>query len=343
MTAGLRPVEIIGGGLAGLALGIGLRRAGVPVTVFEAGDYPRHRVCGEFIAGLPAATIERLGIGSVFEGALRHTGVHWFEGDRTAGEMRLPSPAIGISRFALDARLAALFVAHGGELVTAHRVTGEIEGAGRVQAAGRRRSIDSRWVGLKAHVRNLSLTADLEVHMGKGAYVGLARVEDGWIDVCGLFRRCGVLKGDSPDGLADTLRSRGLSALAARVGGAEFRPGSTSAVAGFVFDNRIKRSSGVILGDNCAMIPPFTGHGMAMAFIGAELTLGPLMDWAAHGVSWEETSARVHMVLQREFHLRLRCAALLHPLLLDRRGQACLGALARAGLLPMRLLYRLLH
>ena len=57
-----RLIEIIGGGLAGLSLGIALRRAGVPVALHEAGAYPRHRVCGEFIAGLEGSTIERLGL-----------------------------------------------------------------------------------------------------------------------------------------------------------------------------------------------------------------------------------------------------------------------------------------
>ena len=52
-------IEIVGGGLAGLSLGVALRREGVPVTLFEAGDYPRHRVCGEFIAGLAETTANR--------------------------------------------------------------------------------------------------------------------------------------------------------------------------------------------------------------------------------------------------------------------------------------------
>jgi len=44
----LRPITIVGGGLAGLMLGNGLRQQGIPVTVWEAGHYPRHRVCGLF-------------------------------------------------------------------------------------------------------------------------------------------------------------------------------------------------------------------------------------------------------------------------------------------------------
>jgi 2-polyprenyl-6-methoxyphenol hydroxylase-like FAD-dependent oxidoreductase len=49
MATSTKPITIVGGGLAGLTLGIGLRRRGVPTTLWEAGHYPRHRVCGEFI------------------------------------------------------------------------------------------------------------------------------------------------------------------------------------------------------------------------------------------------------------------------------------------------------
>ena len=56
----LRTVEIIGGGLAGLSLGLGLRARGIPVRLIESGFYPRHRVCGEFITGLDEQTSSRL-------------------------------------------------------------------------------------------------------------------------------------------------------------------------------------------------------------------------------------------------------------------------------------------
>jgi flavin-dependent dehydrogenase len=112
----LQPIEIIGGGLAGLSLGLALRRHDVPVTLHEAGEYPRHRVCGEFIAGLADSTIERLGLGPELRGALQHADVAWSIGGRTPRIQRLPAPALALSRHALDARLAQRFVANGGKL-----------------------------------------------------------------------------------------------------------------------------------------------------------------------------------------------------------------------------------
>ena len=68
----MKEVTIVGGGLTGLSLGIALRRARVPVILHEAGQYPRHRVCGEFINGVGEETLARLGIADLFSGVLRH-------------------------------------------------------------------------------------------------------------------------------------------------------------------------------------------------------------------------------------------------------------------------------
>mgnify|MGYP001386703205 CR=1 FL=1 len=67
--ASLKPITIVGGGLAGLTLGIGLRRRGVPVAIWEAGHYPRHRVCGEFISGRGQETLTRLGLRELLDRA----------------------------------------------------------------------------------------------------------------------------------------------------------------------------------------------------------------------------------------------------------------------------------
>lgn len=338
-----RPVRIVGGGLAGLSLGIGLRRAGVPVEIFESGGYPRHRVCGEFVTGLDDAAIEALGIGSVFAGAGSHRTATWFLRGRPFWRLDLPAPARAISRYVLDARLAELFGDVGGHLHVHTRHAPPPVAPGWVGAGGRRLAGSSPWIGLKVHARDLPLVDDLELHLGDAAYVGLSAVEDGWINVCGLFRRRAGLRPDREHALAAYLGASGLGGVAERLAAAVVRPGSATAVAGLECAARAVTGQGIRLGDAGGMIPPFTGNGMAMAINGAALALDPLVAWARGAGSWEETARRVGKRLRQETRLRLASAAMLHPFVLHRPLQSLFAAAAQARLLPASLLYRALH
>ena len=337
-----REIEIVGGGLAGLTLGLALRRAGMPVTLFEAGLYPRHRVCGEFISGLGPDTIERLGLAPFLADAGRLTRVEWFAGGRPVQRQNLPAPALALSRHALDARLAAAFTAAGGMLRTGTRTNPVATPAGRVFATGRRRGV-SPWLGLKLHARGLPLTGELEFHLGRDAYVGLCPVEDGWVNVCGLVRRRPGLAADRTAVLPAYLTAAGLDGLASRLAAAEIRPESCSAVAGVSFDRVAPARDRINLGDAFAMIPPFTGDGMAMALQSAELALDPLLAWADGSATWPGTVQLVNDRLRRRFRRRLSVARLLHPFLLSPRRQPWLAGAVRSGCLPLRPIYHMLH
>ena len=103
-----KPVTIIGGGLAGLTLGIGLRQHGVPVSVQEAGDYPRHRVCGEFISGGGQVVLERLGLLADFQkaGAVYARTAMFVCGTARSPVRQMAIPALCLSRHKMDALLA---------------------------------------------------------------------------------------------------------------------------------------------------------------------------------------------------------------------------------------------
>lgn len=337
-----RRIEIIGGGLAGLSLGIALRRASVPVTVHEAGGYPRHRVCGEFITGLASSTIDRLGLQRALSGALRHREVAWSVGGRTPQIQRLPAPALGLSRHLLDDRLATMLVELGGELRTHSRIEDLASVAGRVYSTGRRRSKDSRWLGLKVHVRGLRLTRDLEMHLGDHCYVGLARIGDNAVNVCGLFRRR-PLRGQGVALLDEYLRAGGLGLLAERLESAAPDVESFCAVAALGFDRRTRSDSRICLGDASAMIPPFTGNGMAMAFQSAELALEPLVEFARGRADWAMTCRVINTALRRRFRMRLASADAFHPFLLRPSRQRWFAALGRTRLLPFGPLYATMH
>lgn len=335
-------IEIIGGGLAGLSLGLALRRAGVPVSLHEAGDYPRHRVCGEFITGLDESTVESLGLGPALEGALRHEEVAWSIAGVTSRIQRLPAAALGLSRFALDARLARMFVAAGGELLTRSRITDTANRPGRILATGRRRAREPRWIGLKIHVRDLPVRRDLEMHLGTHAYVGLSRVEDGSVNVCGFFRRRAVAA-QHADLLLGYCRAAGLGELAARLARARLEPETFCAVAALEFDRTFSARGRICVGDAGATIPPFTGNGMAMAFQSAETALGPLLAYVRGELDWTETCRVTSAALRERFRMRLASADALHPFLLAPRRQRWFAALSRARLVPFRTLYATLH
>ncbi|BET67988.1 hypothetical protein ASA1KI_29060 [Opitutales bacterium ASA1] len=336
----MRPIEIVGGGLAGLALGRALVARGVEVTLHEALDYPRHRVCGEFMCGLGSDVVETLGLEPILQGAVRHRTMAWFRREREVGRSRLPTAAIGLSRLAFDDRLASDFVAGGGRLRTRSRVGGREDAPGRVWATGRRAGA-GEWIGLKTHCRGLSTCADLDFHLSPGAYVGASKVEDDAVNVCGLFRRRSDVRAAADRVLVEYLRANGLSTFAGQVEATLVR-GAQAAVAALDFAHRHEEGR-VVLGDAFGMIPPFTGNGMAIALESAALALHPCLEYAQRGIDWDVVVREVELRLRRRFRHRLRLARLLQSVMTSGRGQACLALALRGGFLPFRLLFRQLH
>jgi menaquinone-9 beta-reductase len=329
-----RLISIGGGGLAGLSLGIALRQAGVPVVLHEAGVYPRHRVCGEFISGVSPAVLETLGIADLVKDASRHVSSAWYFRERRVYGTRLPS-ALGISRFTLDERLATRFRQLDGNLKEGSR-TQQRSGAGIVWCGGRK-PVKGSWIGLKCHVSGLNLNADLEMHLAANGYVGLAKIAEGKANVCGLFRRQPKLAGKGIETLERYLRAGGLEGIASRIFSAKVDEGSFLGVAGFGLGRASTKGDAVFtLGDAWGMIPPFTGNGMSMAFESAAIAVEPLRSWQRGRESWEQVLRRIQSRLTERFGRRMFWARLMHPFLTTAGGQAFFTLVARSGLLPFK-------
>jgi flavin-dependent dehydrogenase len=316
-----KPVQIAGGGLAGLTLGIALRQNEIPVAIFEAGNFPRHRVCGEFISGRGQATLARLGLTGLFStaGATLASSAAFFSEKKSTAPRALPASATCLSRFILDDVLAKKFRELGGQLFENRRFTGNFS-EGVVRASGRRAQTErtaAPWFGLKIHARNVALIADLEMHVSPHGYVGLCRLADGEVNVCGLFRkRAGENSGAQNP--RERLRGAAGSILNQRLAAADFDENSFCAVAGISLRPQSAAARDEIcIGDAITMIPPVTGNGMSLAFESAEIAAAPLAAWSRGEISWPAARQKIARACDEQFSARLRWANWLQHFLLS--------------------------
>lgn len=331
----LRTIEIVGGGIAGLSLGVALASRGEEVVLYEASSYPRHRLCGEFVNGVSASTLEELGIAGLFEQAREHRGMKWWIGGELVLDGELKKPVQALSRWAMDDWLKCRFVEAGGELREQARVQGE-GGAGRVWATGRIYDKDSSWMGLKMHFPDVELESGLEMHVGRGGYVGLTVVEDGRVNLCGLFEKRPGIGGKGRERIVRYLRACGLDELAGRVAGWPGDEKSFCGTSGVRFGKQLERErERLSLGDAERIIPPFTGNGMSMAFEAAEVAVGPLVDWSREERDWAGACDAVRDGLEKRFRKRVAVARWLQGALMDPLGKDLLGSLGRPGWLPV--------
>ena len=95
-------VIIIGGGLAGLCNAIHLSKEGMKVLLIEKNEYPKHKVCGEYISNEVLPYLKFLEINPFDFGAVKITN---FELSTTKNQVisaKLPLGGFGISRYQFD-------------------------------------------------------------------------------------------------------------------------------------------------------------------------------------------------------------------------------------------------
>src|SRR5437868_14706358 len=106
MPDGPRPydVAVVGGGPAGCSAAIHLAQRGARVVLFEARAYPHDKLCGGSLSPECSGLLDQLGLTP----ALRGLGpapieTVWLSApDGTTWGRRLPGPAPGVTRRALD-------------------------------------------------------------------------------------------------------------------------------------------------------------------------------------------------------------------------------------------------
>lgn len=205
-------IAILGGGLAGLAAARRLLELGQKPLIIESGNYPAHKVCGEFFSPTSVNLLQRWDVNLIPVHKIRlHTHLRQLAFD-------LPKSAGALSHVTLDPELARQVVDLGATLLTHTKVEAFIPGETMHQmtlssgvkvlakhvliAAGRLASSSGippamRYMGFKTHLTGIDLQASLEMFSFPGAYLGLAPIEDGKANLACLitlenYRKAGV-------------------------------------------------------------------------------------------------------------------------------------------------------
>jgi menaquinone-9 beta-reductase len=269
---------VAGGGPAGSATATIAARAGRRVLLLEKSKFPRHKVCGEFISAESVEILRTL-LGSAAPAVLGSapevsTAELYIAGERIA--VRLRSPAVSISRLALDQALwnaainagvvvrentAVRSMARSSEFVAICNGA-EFTATAVVNATGRWSELNdhtesSGRIGFKAHFAEAAPRAGVQLYFFDGGYCGIQAVSTGVINVCGM---------------AEKRMARDLEALLQRHPALYERSRGwqqiTEAVATYPLAFRAETpTTGLIInvGDAAAFVDPFIGDGISIA------------------------------------------------------------------------------
>jgi flavin-dependent dehydrogenase len=290
-------ITIVGGGLAGLTAAIHLSKIGLKVILIEKNEYPKHKVCGEYISNeiLPYFSWLSLNISELNPAQISKLDFSTSDGKMI--QCNLPLGGFGVSRFALDDFLYKKAIQNGCEIIKDivdtivfendiftistsdnRTITANIV----IGAFGKRSTIDqklkrnfvfkkSNWLAVKAHY-SISFPDDLVgLHNFDGGYCGVSKVENNAVNICYLtnytsfkkykniedFQNQVVTKNPHLKFIFDT--SKILFEAPLTISQVSFDKKNA-------IDNHI-----LMIGDTAGLIHPLCGNGMAMAIHSAKI------------------------------------------------------------------------
>jgi menaquinone-9 beta-reductase len=352
-------VLIVGGGPAGAAVACHLATAGWNVLLCERERQPRPKVCGEFLSASACAELAALGVPPDALGAAPISHVRLVHGSRQA-RAALPFAAVGLSRERLDEQLLARAgdcgahvrrgpsvrrLEHTGQAWRATLADGEaMEAPVVLLATGkhdlrthrRPRRPGSHVIGFKmrwrlADAQAAELAGHVELVWFDAGYAGLQPTEHGLANLClvitaAAFARLGRSWPRLLEHLASTAPHFGARLRGARP--AWPRPATIAGVPyGHVYRDDAGGAGLYRAGDQFAVIPSFTGEGVALALRTACL--------AALGIRAGQPPAAYHRAAGRDIRRLMRTARVLAQLTGSSLGRQCaLGLAHLPGALP---------
>ncbi|NHN31798.1 NAD(P)/FAD-dependent oxidoreductase [Paenibacillus agricola] len=344
-------VAVLGAGVAGSSLAKALADGGWDTVLIDQHQFPRHKVCGEFLSPESQSTLGKLGLLGAVESLHPQmiSGVRVIFSDGGTIEIPLPGDAYGVSRYVLDSAFHNVALKSGVQLQTATTVTSVYPKDGgytieakyggeqkliRAQAviaawgANRRaglpgyRSINSvrnTYIGVKSHFQGIAMEPVIELYVFPGGYLGISPIEDGVVNVAALMTRRAShdhkQNGDKTVlGMIGAAASRNPK-LYQKLSHAIPVHGTQAAVAPVDLDRKpVAWDMVPLVGDAALMIPPLCGDGMSIALRSAACCAAYAHSYLRGEISQARWQHEYTESIQREFYSPLRWGRFLHRL-----------------------------
>jgi len=327
-----KKIHIVGGGLSGLITALHLLKSGFEVIVFERNDYPKHKVCGEYISNEVLPYLNSLDIDPFNHGAIPLKKLHCSSARGKGVMTPLPLGGFGLSRYAFDLLLYKEVLLAGGrvlkeqvEQITYVSGNFEIETLSGNQfkadlvvgAQGKRSNLyialsrkfikqKSPWMAVKSHYKADFQQDLVGLHNFEGGYCGISNVEHGAVNVCYLakldsFYHYKDLKRYQEEVLCknehlDTFFEEAIPIFK--------KPLTISQVS---FDHKERVSNHVLMcGDSASLIHPLCGNGMAMAIMGARILSNCIVENRERGADRQQLEVAYIRQWEEEFKSRLQ-------------------------------------
>ncbi len=337
-------IVIIGGGLAGLTAAIHLALKGKKVTVIEKNNYPKHKVCGEYISNEVLPYLHTLGIYPKDHGVKRISNFLFSNHSGSSLEISLPLGGFGISRYAIDQLLfdrakevgviciqdLVIDLKYENEIFKVKTRKSVLEATYVIGAYGKRSGVDvtlsrkfikntSPWLAVKAHYK-ADFPEDLvALHNFDGGYCGLSKVETGAVNVCYLadyktFKKYKDLQSYQNEVLEKNKYLKDFFTTATPL---FKKPLTISQI--FFEDKTTIENHILMIGDSAGLIHPLCGNGMAMAIHSAKIASDCLLHHIYVGSSRRELELAYTAQWKSVFAKRMRNGAMIQKGLFNKR------------------------
>ncbi len=336
-------ISIIGGGLAGLSAAIDLLNRNYDVVVFEKNEYPKHKVCGEFISNevLPYLKALGLDIESLRPTNITKTVLSTHSGKTIKTD--LPLGGFGISRYTLDNYLFKKVIELGGKVVkdsvisidfsdnffTISTQSNQVFKSKIVLGAfGKRSNLDielkrnfiqqkSPWLAVKAHYSGNFQNDLVGLHNFKGGYCGVSKVENDVINICYLvqFESFKEFKNIADFQEHIMYKNKNIKNIFEKSKMLFDNPLTISQIS---FEDKPKIENHVLMiGDSAGLIHPLCGNGMAMAIHSAKIVSNLVDDFLQNKISRASMESNYISIWNKTFKKRLQFGKFLSKLLLN--------------------------